>query len=56
MRQEKSDPSLYRKTPKSFARNLMNYTTFITENDMDAYEPIRTERAPKNAAYYPRYK
>jgi hypothetical protein len=56
MRQEKSDPSLYRKTPPSFARNLMDYVTFINDNDMTVYISEKRAKAPKRAAYTPRFK
>ena len=56
MRQEKSDPSLYRKNPPSFARNLMDYVAFINDNDMTVYVSDKVKRAPNRTAYTPRYK
>lgn len=56
MRQEKSDPSLYRKTTKSEAKNLYNYMTFISDNDMSVYISDKVSRAPNRTAYTPRYK
>jgi hypothetical protein len=60
MIQYKSDPSLYRSNPKSFAKNLMEYATFISDNTHE--EIVRKspknhykDRAPMGAAYIPRY-
>ena len=55
MIQYKSDPSLYRKNPKSFAKNLMDYVTFIDKTDMELYVKPTKARAPMRTAYSPRY-
>ena len=60
MIQYKSDPSLYRKNPKSFAKNLMDYACFIAHNsheDIAVKSPqnFHSDRAPKRTAYIPRY-
>ena len=55
MIQYKSDPSLYKKNPKSFAKNLMDYVTFIDKTDMELYVKPNKVRAPFRTAYTPRY-
>ena len=60
MIQYKSDPSLYKKNPKSFAKNLMDYATFISDNtheEIASKSPknFHKDRAPMRTAYIPRY-
>ena len=60
MIQYKSDPSLYKKNPKSFAKNLMDYATFISDNtheEIASKSPknFHKDRAPMRTAYTPRY-
>lgn len=55
MIQYKSDPSLYRKTTKSEAKNLLKYVAFIAEHDMELHITQNKTRAPLGAAYTPRY-
>ncbi len=60
MIQYKSDPSLYQKNPKSFAKNLMDYATFISDNTheeiaLKSPKNFHKDRAPMGAAYVPRY-
>jgi hypothetical protein len=55
MIQYKSDPSLYKKNPKSFAKNLIDYVTFIDKTDMELYVKPTKARAPMRTAYTPRY-
>ena len=60
MIQYKSDPSLYKKNPKSFAKNLMDYATFISDNTheeiaMKSPQNFHKDRAPMRTAYIPRY-
>ena len=55
MIQYKSDPSLYKKNSRSFAKNLMDYVTFIDKTDMELYVKPNKVRAPFRTAYTPRY-